>query len=68
MGLPLAVIILSIWTDRPVFHAHGVTEWIEGRGWIDRTKCGREIATYKPWLPSKHAVKFARPCKGCFPV
>jgi hypothetical protein len=56
--------------DEPVFHAYiglGIDE-SDGREWFQGTKCGREIAEGKPFLPSKHVVKFGRACAGCFPT
>lgn len=36
------------------------------KGVQDVTVCGRVLSAGTPCLPTKHAVKFARPCKGCF--
>jgi hypothetical protein len=62
MPKPMWVIILDPWKDEPVYHADNGNSFV-GRG---QTKCGREIGAYKPYLPFKHVVKFARPCRGCF--
>ena len=58
-------IILDIWKNDPVFH--GFSPERSRIGAAEFTRCGREISSYKPWLPIEHVVKFARPCKGCFP-
>lgn len=60
--MPFWVIFLSIWPNVPVFHEYG--DYHDG---ADYTACGRKIGPYKPGMPYKHAVKFGRPCKGCFP-
>lgn len=62
--MPYWVIFLNPWPDIPVFHRFGKRTF----GLVEFTKCGREISTYKPWFPMKHAVRFGRPCKGCFPA
>lgn len=61
--MPMWAIILRIWADEPVYHRY----WGNLKSGEDRTKCGRRIGAFVPWLPMKHVVKFARPCKGCFP-
>lgn len=60
------VVILDIWKDEPVAHKHGGLRGLIGKQRAF-TECGRPIADYKPGLPTKHAAKFARPCKSCFP-
>jgi hypothetical protein len=60
---PLFVVILNIWPEEPVYHKEA--DW---QGPRNVTACGRPVAYWKPWLPHKHVVKFARPCKGCFPA
>ena len=58
------VVILNVHPDEPVFHCmmHA------GQSiFLSYTQRGRRIADYKPWLPRRHAAKFARPCKDCFP-
>jgi hypothetical protein len=60
-------IILKIWPDEPVFHAPHYESTPSGRYHsTGATRCGRYISAFTPWLPRKHAAKFARPCKGCF--
>lgn len=56
---PQWAIILDIWKEAPVYHSESTVS----RG---STRCGRVIADGKPFLPHKHAKKFARPCRGCF--
>lgn len=55
---PRWAIIFEIWRDEPVYHRLATPL---------ETRCGRKIGPGKPMLPFKHAVKFGRPCKGCFP-
>lgn len=55
-------IFLRLWPDEPVYHALGVI-----RDMRDFTKCGRPVGVYVPFVPMKHAVKFGRPCKDCWP-
>jgi hypothetical protein len=54
----LWAIIFKPWPDKPVFHG------FVGRG---MTRCGRKIGPYHPMLPMKHARKFGRPCRSCYP-
>lgn len=61
--MPMWAIILRPWPDEPVYHRMALRKPNEPAA----TKCGRKISEYTPWLPTKHVVKFARPCKGCFP-
>jgi len=56
-------IVMRPWLDEPVFHR--VME-AQGRRYPDYVQCGRKIGSFTPWLPRKHVVKFARPCKDCF--
>lgn len=70
---PFFVYILNIWPDEPIYHrSEDIERWRartleERRTQRDWTACGRPVSDYKPQLPHKHARKFARPCKGCFP-
>lgn len=65
---PQWAIFLNIWPDKPVFHRFEEMRKDEGsNNWRDFTRCGREVSSYKPWLPFKHAVRFGRPCRSCFP-
>ena len=50
--------ILDISKDVPTFHAFG-------RG--QKTACGRPISDHRVGIPTKHALKFAKECRGCFP-
>jgi len=52
-------VVFRPWQDEPVFHRLGDRR---------RTPCGRVIGVDLPWLPMKHARKFARPCRGCWPL
>lgn len=64
MRTPTWGVVLRIWQDEPVFHIRG---WQQG--WAKEvTACGRVIGPGIPYLPYKHVVKFARPCKGCMPA
>lgn len=58
VSTPIWAIIFKPWADEPVYHRRSVRRGL--------TQCGRKIGTETPWLPFKHAVKFGRPCKGCF--
>jgi hypothetical protein len=64
--MPLWAIILDIWANDPVYHRFASARRGVDGTWRDYTSCGRVVGAYKPWLPMKHVVKFARPCKGCF--
>ncbi len=59
--MPQWAIIFQIWKEEPVFHKLAIAS-------RDYTSCGRRIGVYLPLLPMKHARKFGRPCRGCFPV
>lgn len=52
-------IIFKPWEALPVYHRPTPRM---------KTLCGRMISRTTPWLPLKHVVKFARPCKGCYPA
>lgn len=65
MVMPMWAIIFRPWPDTPVYHRHKVGSMTREVWGV--TVCGREISRDLPWLPTKHVVKFARPCKGCFP-
>lgn len=73
--------ILDVNAASPVFHRQYGFKQEEGRWWTS-TACGRtlyeettDLVTGKSWttdhshasLPSRHAVKFARPCSTCWP-
>lgn len=64
---PLWAIILDIWKDEPIYHLKDYGRKLSPGVIAPRTICGREIGLGKPFLPMKHAKKFSRPCKGCFP-
>lgn len=57
--MPLWAIIFRIWPDEPVFHRLRL-------GSTTTTSCGRTVGMHLPLLPMKHAIKFGRPCRGCF--
>lgn len=50
-------VIFNIWADEPIYHLDSDI--------VGRTRCGREVAVHRPYLPLKHAKKFARICRGC---
>lgn len=54
----LWAIIFKPWPDKPVYHGHA------GHG---LTLCGRRIGDTTPMLPMKHAKRFGRPCRSCYP-
>jgi hypothetical protein len=54
----LWAIIFKPWPDEPVYH---------GFAGVGQTLCGRKIGLYHPMIPMKHALKFARPCRSCYP-
>ena len=58
--------ILDISKDEPTYHAYA-QQRAHTFGAPDRTVCGREISTGRVGIPTKHARKFAKECKGCFP-
>ena len=59
---PMWAIIFKWWPDEPTYHRKA--DWQLGL----RTVCGRKFGLYTALIPLKHAKKFGKPCKGCFPV
>lgn len=57
---PLWAIIFKIWDEQPTYHRLRIGE-------TDTTACGRQVGIYKPLLPMKHARKFGKRCRGCWP-
>jgi hypothetical protein len=50
-------VILDISKEVPTYHAFGRD---------DLTVCGRRISPKRVGIPARHAVKFAKECRGCF--
>lgn len=55
--------ILDISKDVPTYHAFGPG----ATGGASLTVCGRVIDAKRVGIPTKHARKFAKECRGCFP-
>jgi hypothetical protein len=61
------VAFFELWTARPVFH-----RWTEGLDRVPASGCGRPLfergtLASATLLPPKHAIRFARPCRVCWP-
>lgn len=61
--------ILDISKDVPTYHAYGTPGYANGskQGLSQHTRCGRPISDNRVGIPTKHVLKFAKPCRGCFP-
>jgi hypothetical protein len=68
LDLPAQVTILDPEASPPIFHRVATTgHWLTtGCGeWLWRSDT--ETARHRSDLPTRHAVKFARPCATCWP-
>jgi len=52
-------VILDISKEVPIYHAYAL-------GSIDTTVCGRKISAHRVGIPTRHANKFAKECRGCW--
>lgn len=71
------VLFFSIWQPLPVFHGYERGRGKEADGASrDWTRCGLMVSEYADGrltvkgtsVPVRHAVKFGRPCRKCFPA